>query len=76
MSIGLPEGLSPDDEIEVTWERDDISTKVTVNLGEVTITVETTEASAPLVPLLVAAMPNILEAAWDAIDEGDNQEES
>lgn len=71
----LPSHLDPGDEIEVSWERDDISTKVTASLGEASITVETTPEAANTVPWLISAMPSILEAAWSAI-EGTPQEEA
>jgi hypothetical protein len=64
----LPPDIAPDDEIQVTWERDDVSTKVTATLGEATITVESSHEAGPTVPWLVASLPNILEAAWAAIE--------
>lgn len=68
MSAELPEGIVPEGEIAITWVRDDLSTKVTATLGEATITVETTEDSAHVVPWLVGALPTILEAAWAQIE--------
>lgn len=69
----LPPELDPGDEIEVTWDRDEFSTKVTATLGEASVTVEASEDGAQIVPWLITAMPNILEAAWAAI-EADEEE--
>lgn len=69
----LPPEIDPGDEIEVTWDRDEFSTKVTATLGEVSVTVEASEDGAQTVPWLIAALPNILEAAWAAI-EADEEE--
>lgn len=69
----LPPEISPDDEVEVTWEADEYSTKVVATLGEVSISVECSEEGAELVPWLVAALPNILDAAWRTI-ERENEE--
>jgi hypothetical protein len=71
----LPGGLEPSDEIEVTWERDEFSTKVTATLGEASIVVETSEDGSPIVPWMVAALPSILEAAWSAIESENDPEE-
>ena len=65
----LPPSVSPDDEIDVQWERDELSTKVTIVLGEASIVVETSEDGASTVPWLVAALPSVLEAAWAAIEQ-------
>lgn len=64
----LPPELDPGDEIEVTWARDEFSTKVTATLGEASVTVEASEDGSQIVPWLITAMPNILEAAWAAIE--------
>ena len=69
----LPPEIDPGDEIEITWGRDQFSTKVTATLGEASVTVEASEDGAQTVPWLIAAMPNILEAAWAAI-EADEEE--
>lgn len=64
----LPPELDPGDEIEISWDRDVLSTRVVATLGEASITVECSEDGAVIVPWLVTAMPNILEAAWAAIE--------
>lgn len=72
----LPEGISPEDEIAVLWHRDeDGNTKIVAELGGAKVTIETDENSVPLVPWLVASTPNILEAAWQAIEGGNEQQE-
>lgn len=74
-NAALPPGIDPDDEISVTWEtQEDGSTIVTSQLGGASIVVRTTEESAHLVPWLVAATPNILEAAWHEVEK--QQEEA
>lgn len=73
--IELPPDVEPDDEVEVNWERDEYSTKVVATLGEASITIECSEEGAETVPWLVAALPNILNQAWQAIEaDEDNQE--
>lgn len=70
MTEGLPDGVGPDDEIALVWERaEDGTTRVTAELGGASITVVTDEESSDLVPWLVASMPQILETAWAAIDQ-------
>lgn len=64
----LPPEISPEDEIEVTWEQDEFSTKVTAALGEASVTVECSEDGAQTVPWLIAAMPQILDATWQTIE--------
>lgn len=68
MSVQLPEGLTPDDELDVRWERDEFSTKITVNFGEATIVVEHSEDATELVPWLVGALPAVLTRVAQAID--------
>lgn len=70
----LPDGISTDDEIETSWDRDEYSTRITATLGEASITVEASEDGAHLVPWLLGAMPSILNAVTDAIDNEDPQE--
>jgi hypothetical protein len=69
----LPPGIDPGDELEVTWEQDDFGTKVVVNLGKVTITVENAYEASDIVPWAIAALPNALEQAW-ALIEADQQD--
>lgn len=77
MTIQLPEGISPEDEIALTWHHDQEGmTKVVASLAGAKITVETDEESAVLVPWLVAATPTILEAAWAQIEAQEDDEES
>lgn len=71
----LPPEISPDDEVEVVWERDEFSTRVTATLGEATIVIETSEDGTAVLPWLVAALPNILESAWAAIDNDEESQE-
>lgn len=72
----LPPEIDPDDEIEVTWESDELSTKVVATLGEASITVECSPDGAHTIPWLIAAMPSILEAAYAAQEAEENQEEA
>ena len=69
MTAVLPAGLEPSDEIEVNWAREGKKTTVTIKLGKAKIVVSTTPKSAGLVPWLVASLPQILEAAWAAMDD-------
>lgn len=73
--LALPPGVTRGDELEVTWESDDLSTTVKVVLGEVSILVECSHEAAPTVPWVVATLPEILERAWDAIESDTNQQE-
>lgn len=69
MTGELPPGLEGDAETEVSWERGESGTLVTVTLGDVTIMIDTTHEAASTVPWLVAALPNVLEAAWAVIEQ-------
>lgn len=64
----LPPEVDPDDEIAVTWERGDEGVVITAALGEAVITVSASYDAEYAVPWLVAAMPNVLGAAWAAIE--------
>lgn len=68
----LPPSITPDDEIGVTWERDDDGVRVVAVLGDASVTVECAYGDQEIVPWLVAALPSILEAAWDAIEQAEN----
>lgn len=68
----LPPAIDPSDEIEVTWERDELSTKVVATLGEASVSVECSHDGAQILPWLLSAMPNVLEAAWAALEEVDS----
>lgn len=81
MTNALPAGISPEDEISVLWHRDlEGATKIVASLGGAKITIETDdEESAAIIPWLVAATPNILEASWaeiEAQEKTDTQEEA
>ena len=69
MNIQLPDGLDPDTEFAVEWERDEESTTVSVDLAGVTILVDVKHESANLAPWVIAALPQIMEAAWAAIEQ-------
>lgn len=73
MTFMLPEGLSEKDEIELEWGIDGDRTMVTASLGDATIIVETGPRGAPIVPWLVASLPQLLETAWAEL-EGDEEE--
>ena len=75
MSVALPPGIAPEDEIALTWKNTEKGVKVVATLGGATIVVKTSHEDADKVPWLAAALPNILEAAWDAIEK-DSQEET
>jgi len=64
----LPPDIDPDDEISLTWERDDEGVRIVASLGETSITVESSYDGAAVTPWLVAALPNVLEHAWAAIE--------
>lgn len=68
----LPEGLEPGMEAEIEWERDDTSATVTVELNGVTIMVDVPYDKVDTAPWLVAALPDIMAAAWDAIEQEDS----
>lgn len=69
----LPPEIDPNDEIAVTWERDEGGIRITAVLGEASILIEASYDGAELVPWLAAALPSILEAAWEGL--GANMEE-
>jgi len=71
----LPPEVSPEDELMVSWEPDDLSIKINVVMGEVAITIETTYDAVPTVPFLAAALPQILETAWAAIEAEQSEED-
>ena len=69
----LPPDIEPEDEIALTWERDEHGIKIVAVLGEASIAIEASLDGAQLVPWLAAALPSILEAAWQGL--GANMEE-
>ena len=69
----LPPNIEPDDEIALTWERDEDGIRITAVLGEASIAIDASYDGVELVPWLVAALPSILEAAWEGL--GANMEE-
>lgn len=70
----LPAGIDPSDQIEIEWDRTDKRTRVVARLGGARFIVKTDDESSHLVPWLVASAPQILEAAWAAIENNDAQE--
>lgn len=75
MTHMLPEGITPDDEIEVSWAADeDGISVVTASLGDAEIVIKTSERHAQIIPWLVAAVPGILEAAWQASQAAEDSE--
>jgi hypothetical protein len=71
----LPPEVGEDEEIAVTWEPDDLSIRINVVMGEVAITVDSSYDAVPKVPFLVGALPQILEAAWAAIENEQSEED-
>ena len=65
----LPAGVTPEDELEVEWARNERSTQVFATLGGVTIGLDIDHDAVETVPWLLAAMPSVLEAAWVHIEE-------
>lgn len=67
----LPPEVQPGDEISITWDANADGTTVTVELGDAKIVTSTTRevGEGSTLPWLVAALPNILEKAYDAISE-------
>lgn len=66
----LPFGLDIEDEISIDWERDDLSTKVRIVLGESSVTIDATpDAAEQTLPWLLNNLPMILDRAWDAIEQ-------
>jgi hypothetical protein len=73
MSHLIPEGIEQDDEIALTWERDEDGVKIVAVLGECSIKLETSYEGADVLPWLVASLPNILEQAWAAIEAAEDE---
>lgn len=65
----LPDGISPDDEISISWERSKKRMKVRVSLGGARIVVNTTHAGAEILPWLIQALPSALDAVGRAIEQ-------
>ena len=68
MSVALPPGVEADDEIAMTWERNEDGVKIVASLGEASITVEASYDATETLPWLVGSLPAILNAAYDAIE--------
>lgn len=62
----IPEGVDASLPIDVEWEARVGRTLVTVTMGGATIMIETDPESAANVPLLIQAMPRILDTAYAA----------
>lgn len=71
MTVQLPVGLNPDDEIAIVYERNEERTQVTTELGgvKIIVSIPETEAGLNVGGLLVQALPGIMEAAYQALDE-------
>lgn len=72
----LPPDVDPSDEIAVTWERDEEGVKISAVLGEASIDISASYEATQTMPWLVAALPNILEAAWASIEIDLDKEEA
>lgn len=64
----LPESIDPEDEISILWEHTDEGARVTASLGDAKIVVESEEGSEACV-VLVQALPAIMNAAYDAMEQ-------
>lgn len=76
MTSALPPDVEPDDEIAVTWRQNERRTKIKASLGGVSIVIRTDYGSEERVPWVIAALPNILEAAWAAIENDTTNQEA
>lgn len=70
--VSLPEGIDPEAEIALTWERNDDIVKVTASLDDATIVVDS-QAGSDASHVLVHALPAIMNTAYEAIN---SQEDS
>jgi hypothetical protein len=67
----MPVGLNPDDEISIVYERNEERTQVVTELGgvKIIVSIPDTEAGVNVGGLLVQALPGIMEAAYQALEE-------
>ena len=72
----LPPSIEPDDEIAITWRRNERRTKIKASLGGASVVIRVDHGADQTVPWLVAALPNILEAAWAAIENDTTNQEA
>lgn len=61
----VPEGVDASQPIDVEWDPSGGRTMITVTMGGATIIIDTDPGSAVNVPLLIQALPNILDRAHD-----------
>jgi hypothetical protein len=61
----VPEGVDVDQPIDVEWDSGAGRTMVTVTMGGACIIIDTTPEGAVNVPLLIQALPSILDRAYD-----------
>lgn len=62
----VPEGVDTSLPIDIEWGVNAGRTMVEVTMGGATILIETDPESAVNLPLLIRALPNILDRAYDA----------
>lgn len=71
MTVQMPVGLDPDDEISIVYERTEERTQVVTELGgaKIIVSIPDTEAGLNQGGLLVQSLGGIMEAAYQALDE-------
>jgi hypothetical protein len=70
MSVEIPESIDLDDEIAIFWESGPGMARVTAELGDAKITVESTsDLGADAAVVLIQALPTIMQTAYDAMEQ-------
>lgn len=64
----LPEGLDPNDEAQLEWVQVEDGTAIAVEFADVKVTMKVPYGKEEIAAWLVAALPSILNAGWDAIE--------
>ncbi len=71
----LPDGVGMDDQIELLFERNPERTQVIASLGGAKITVEISDESEGAGIVLVQALPTIMNEAYAAMDNDQEDED-
>lgn len=70
MNVQIPDSIDLEDEIAIFWERNEDMARVTAELGDAKIVVESTsDLGADAAVVLVQALPTIMQTAYDAMEQ-------
>lgn len=76
MTMPLPEGLVPEEEVAVRWRHGRKRITVDIEMGDVQVRLRPKYDSIDQLPFVLAALPQVLEQTFAAVDAADEAEEA